>query len=141
MTFLDHLKAQLRRDEGWRNTGYRDTVGKWSIGCGHNVEDGPPIPDSAINIILESDIRYICDQLAIRLPWCLSLDRPRHGVLVNMAFNMGVDGLLGFKDMLSALERGDHITAAAELLDSRYASQVGARAQRLAQQLKEGVWV
>ena len=79
------------------------------------------------------------------LPWSGSLDAARRAVLVNMAFNMGLgvhgqSGLLGFARMLAAVERGDYDRAAAEMMDSRWARQVGPRAHRRARQMQTGEW-
>jgi hypothetical protein len=74
-------------------------------------------------------------------PWFSGLDEARRGVLVNTAFNMGIGGVLGFPKFLVAVSRQEWDVAAAEMLDSAWAHQVGDRAQRLAQQMKSGDWV
>jgi len=57
-----------------------------------------------------------------------------------MAFNLGVAGLLGFKKMIVALKNGNYQLAAKECLDSRYAKEVGARAKRVAETIRTGVF-
>jgi lysozyme len=57
-----------------------------------------------------------------------------------MTFNMGVGRLSGFKNFLAAMAAGDWKTARNEMLDSTWAKQVGARAQRLAIQIDTGAW-
>jgi lysozyme len=64
----------------------------------------------------------------------------RRGVLVNMAYNLGVTGLLSFKKMLSAYKKGAFVEAAQHMLDSKWAKQVGDRAKRLAEQMRSGEW-
>jgi lysozyme len=59
-------------------------------------------------------------------------------VLVEMIFNMGVKGLMSFRRMLAALGRADYQEAAREMLNSRWAEQVGARAVELANIMREG---
>ncbi len=133
------LEAQLRRDEGVVRTAYPDSLGVPTIGVGHNLST--PISDEAIDQILNDDIAATESQLLSVLPWASQLSPARYGALLNMAFNLGVAGLLEFRRMLAALERQDWTTAARELLDSTYARQVGTRADRLARQLETDQWV
>lgn len=135
MTIFD----QLRRDEGFRLKPYRDTVGKLTIGAGRNLDD-KGISATEAYMMLENDVQEVQDALG-RFAWFQALDEARKGVCLNMAFNLGVAGFLGFRKMIQALEVQDWERAAAELLDSKYARQVGQRAQRLARQMREGVWV
>lgn len=138
---MNSIVEQLRRDEGWRDRGYKDSRGRWAIGCGHDIESGPPLTDAAIELILENDLRMITDELARRAPWVLRLSPIRHAALINMAFNIGVSKLLSANPkMCTALQHDAYELAAAELLDGPYKDQVGQRAFRLAEQLRTGVW-
>ena len=129
---------QLRRDEGTRQFPYLDALGKVTIGVGHNLDDKGLTPNQ-IDQILKDDVAEI--DLALQsIPWFSGLDDVRKGVLRNMAFNLGVHGLLGFHDTLGHMERGEWDKAAAAMLQSRWAGQVGARATRLALQLTSGEW-
>jgi lysozyme len=139
MTIYD----QLRRDEGVRATMYRDELGNATVGVGHNLSS--PLSARAIQVMLEDDVDAIDQELQAALLWAKSaLDDARYGALLNLAFNMGVGGvhagLLGFPRMLRAIQAQDWDAAARELLDSRYARQVGDRATRLAEQLRSGSW-
>ena len=141
MTLID----QLRRDEGLRLTPYRDSVGKLTIGFGRNL-DAKGISRGEAEVMLEHDAADAAAEVDGALPWSGSLDDARRAVLVNLCFNVGIGvaasatGLLGFKKMLAAIQTGDYDRAAAELMDSRYATQVGPRAYRLARQLQTGEW-
>src|SRR3990167_9230859 len=121
------IRDCLIRDEGVRLKPYRDSVGKLTIGVGRNLDDKGLTR-------AEADVAH-------RLPWSAQLDEPRRGVLVMLAFNAGIGGLLTFRKMLAAMGRGAWAEAARELLDSDYAQQVGPRAHRLAKQLESGEWV
>ena len=134
MTIYD----QLRRDEDVRDTMYRDELGNATVGVGHNLST--PLSARAIQMILEDDVSAKKIEMDASLPWAASLDDARYGALLNLSFNMGVGGLLGFPRMLRAIQAQDWDVAARELLDSRYARQVGDRATRLAAQLQTGVW-
>ena len=133
------LRDQLVRDEGRRLKPYRDQLGILTIGVGRNLEANGISYDEC-DLMLDNDIARFEAAVRVRLPWSGCLTAPRHAVLVGMAFNMGVGGLLAFRRMLTACEHGDYAEAAREMLDSRWAGQVGDRAQRLAQQMESGEW-
>ena len=135
---LEALKAELTRDEGIGFKPYKDSVGKLSVGVGHNLDD-VPISYRAIMQILEDDILNVMGQLNAHVAWWPSLNDVRQRVLANMAFNLGINGLLAFKQMLMAAQDSDFERAAKEMLDSKWAKQVGARATRLAQMMRTGL--
>lgn len=131
------LLAELKRDEGVRLKPYTDTVGKLTIGVGRNLTD-VGISDDECTALLENDIAKVLAQLDRSLPWWRKIDPVRQRVLVNMAFNMGMTGLLTFKNTLAAVQSGSYAAAAAGMLASKWATQVGARAERLADMMRTG---
>jgi len=131
------ITQELRRDEGERLDMYFDSRGIPTIGIGHNLKD-KPISQRASRVILEDDLTETITDLDKRLNWWRNLSESRQRVLVNMAFNLGIDGLLKFKNTLNAALHGDFKTAAKEMLNSEWATQVGARADRLAKMMEEG---
>lgn len=133
------LKEQLIRDEGLRLKPYRCTSGYLTIGIGRNLDAKGITKEEALEL-LDNDIVAFTTELTNKAPWTKDLHGPRFAALVNLSFNMGVDGLLEFKKMLAAVRAEDWQIAAAELLDSKYAKQVGQRANRLAKQLETGKW-
>lgn len=130
------LLEQLQRHEGLRLKPYRDSVGKWTIGYGRNLDDRGISEDEA-GFMLDNDIDQVVAELE-RMPLYLSLDSVRQVVLANMAFNMGVPTLLEFRRMLGALARGEWNRAADEMLDSKWARQVGDRAVELSELMRTG---
>jgi len=131
------LLAELTRDEGSRSKPYRDTVGKLTVGVGRNLDD-VGISDDEIAYMLNNDVSRVTDALDAALPWWKQLDDVRQRVLANMAFNMGVKGLLGFRNTLAAIAAQEYTGAAAGMLASKWAKQVGARAVRLAYMMEHG---
>jgi lysozyme len=131
------LVADLERDEGVRQFPYVDTVGKLTIGVGRNLTDRGLSPDE-IRYLLQNDIDAAMDDLNRGVPWWDRLDPVRQTVLVNMCFNLGWPRLRGFVRTLAAIRRGDYIDAAAGMRDSLWATQVGARAERLAVLMESG---
>lgn len=151
---LSILRAQLVRDEGVRLSPYIDTTGHLTIGCGRNLDANPITPaelsvigsdcrsgtirlDQAM-LLLNEDIQRTVSGLSGALPWFSVLDDVRQRVLINMAFNMGIHGLLEFKDMLKSARNGSYYVASRHMLASKWARQVGARAQRLAEMMALG---
>ncbi|HZR03635.1 MAG TPA: glycoside hydrolase family protein [Burkholderiales bacterium] len=137
MSYRDIAKSQLRIDEGVRGKPYRDTVGKLTIGVGRNLDDVGLSPDE-IDYLLDNDVTNAEIVARILFPSFNSLSDNRRAAIINMALNLGQERLAGFHDMRAAVERQDWAGAATAMLDSRWAGQVGKRADRLAQMIKEG---
>lgn len=133
------LIAMLERDEGRRPRAYRDSRGIWTVGVGHNLES-TPFSDHVIDVIRDDDIRAIESELLARVPWVESLGGPRYTVVLDMAFNLGVAGLMTFDRFLTALHEGKWEKAADEMRESLWAQQVGQRATRLERQMVRGEW-
>lgn len=131
---LDLLKADLQRDEGTKTRLYWDTAvpPKASIGTGRNLTDDGISPDEAAYLLI-NDINAAIGASAQAFPWLSSCPEPVQRGLTNMIFNMGLPRLLGFKKMLAALQAGLWETAAQEAENSSWATQVGDRANRIAQ--------
>ncbi len=131
------MVSQLRLHEGERLKPYRCTAGKLTIGVGRNLEDrGITREESAM--LLANDIAAEERELLRALPWVAQLDEVRQRVLLDMSFNLGIVGLLGFKNTLATIRAGDYTKAAAMMLDSKWARQVGQRAERLSRMMATG---
>lgn len=141
MTEIGHARliSQLKRDEGRRPRPYQDSRGRWTVGYGHCLETGPPLSETAMEQILEDDIADAETRCA-RWPWFGGLSEARQGVILAMAFNLGLGGLGEFRKMFGAIVMGQWEQAAVEMLDSDWAQQVGARAHRLAEQMRNDRW-
>lgn len=139
---IDNLIDQLRRDEGEVLHAYTDQLGYLTIGVGHLIDrrKGGGISPEISARLLDHDICRTKDELFSKLPWITSLDPIRAAVLINMAFNMGVDGLLEFHNTLAMVKAGNYEAAANGMLNSLWARQVPDRAKRLADQMKTGEW-
>jgi lysozyme len=127
---LQALRDQLAIDEGLRLKPYHDTVGKLTIGVGRNLDD-EGISNAEAMQLLDNDIAGHVADLDRELPWWTRLDDARQLVLANMCFNLGITRLLLFKKMLDHLARGEHEAAAGEMMNSKWANDVGPRATRL----------
>lgn len=137
------LIRQLRGDEGVKPHAYQDHLGFWTIGVGRLVDSRKPgsgLRPSEIDFLLQNDIDDRIEALTRRLPWFQNLDDARRGVLLNMSFQLGVDGLMGFKNTLAMVASGDYMGAARNMMHSKWADQTPARAARMAEQMRTGVW-
>lgn len=140
------LCAELSRDEGRRKDKYCDVKGIETCGIGHNIQSFPlpswwafPLTDAQIDQLYRVDIRQIVSCMDRKLPWWRKLDEVRQHVLLNIAFNVGVNGLVNFKKMLAAAKVGDWKNAKAELLDSEAARLLPQRYVRLAKRIETGI--
>jgi len=126
----EQLVQDLILDEGLKTDPYEDTVGKLTIGVGRNLTDrGITKPEAMF--LLTNDIEIVEAELDARLAWWRDMPDDVQRALANLAFNMGVPTLLNFRKALSALRQRDFDTAADEFLQSRWAGQVGLRARRV----------
>jgi lysozyme len=142
----DLLIADLRVAEGVKNVCYDDATGE-AIGPGSHVVGHPTIgigrrcdqPWSAaiIEFLLDDSIRTTCVALDQAVPWWRTLTDAQQRALVELAFTMGVTGVMRCHRLLLALKSGHGAAAACELLNARWTTQVGeTRANRVADQLK-----
>jgi len=135
---LELIKEQLVRHEGLRLTPYRCTADKLTIGIGRNLDDCG-ISQSEAYIMLINDIMNCEKQLQAKIPDIYNgLDEVRKSVLLNMCFNLGISGLLGFKNTLAFVKAGDWERAANNMLVSKWAKQVGRRAIELSELMRKG---
>lgn len=131
---IERLRNQLAVDEGCKATAYKDTKEIWTIGIGHNLNE--PIPQEAINIIFEHDIRHAIDDCIRMFPNWYSLPELKQEVICNMMFNMGYGTLSKFKRFRAAIEKMDWQEAAKEMVDSAWYTDVKDRAKRLVEIMK-----
>lgn len=135
-----HIAPHLRREEGFRSYAYKDHLGFWTIGFGRLIDHrkGGGITWEEGDYLLSNDITSREVALAHAIPWYNDLDPVRQAVLLSMAYQMGIDGLLGFKNTLARVSSGDYAGAAEGMLHSRWALQTPARADRLSHAMRTG---
>jgi len=135
---LERIKEQLVRHEGLRLKPYRCTAGKLTIGIGRNLDDCG-ISQTEAYVLLENDIQNCEKQLLDEISEIYNaLDEVRKSVLLNMCFNLGIGGLLGFNNTLAFIAAGDWERAANGMLASKWAKQVGRRAIELSELMRKG---
>lgn len=123
------------KHEGFRERMYTDSVGVPTIGYGFNLEQVKlprPVADLWLSFLIEEHQNELK-----KYHWYNKLDPVRQGVLLDMHYNLGDERFRGFKKMISALEHQKYDEAAREMLDSKWAEQVGRRAETLAEKMRE----
>jgi lysozyme len=128
---------QLVRHEGLRLKPYADTVGKITIGVGRNLTDNGISELEAEGLCIR-DMADVDNDLDRNIAWWREMTPDRQMVFVDMCFNLGWPRFSRFRFMLASAEEGDYATAAAEMLNSRWAQQVGTRAEVLATMMRNG---
>ena len=145
------MRPQLVLHEGLYLKPYNCPAGALTIGVGYNIDaHGPPFGMNLAEImqkgitkeqamsLLDKQINGFAYQLDYSLPWWREQDEVRMRVLLDMAFNMGISGLLTFRNTLKSVERGDYENAAIGMSKSKWARQVKTRATRLIEMMRTG---
>lgn len=132
------LKNDLLHDEGFVSTAYQDHLGYWTIGIGRLVDKrrGGGITLDEAMYLLDNDINRKLEALESRWPRYKELSEVRQRAVLNMCFQLGVDGFMKFKKAITAMEIGNYERAALELLDSKWAKQTPSRAKRICAMIK-----
>ena len=131
-----NVVESIKKHEGWRSKMYEDSVGVKTIGYGFNLEENE-LPKPVGELWLSIKIHQHEDELK-RLHWYNKLDQTRQDVLLDMHYNLGDSRFRQFKKMIKALENEKYDRAADEMLDSKWARQVGSRAEELADKMRSG---
>jgi len=134
------LIEELKRDEGVIPHAYQDSLGYWTIGVGRLIDKrkGGKLTTEEIEYLLMNDIDEKVADLDKHIPWWRGLSPVRQRVMINMCFNLGIGGLLKFKNTLAMIKSGNYEGAARGMLNSLWAKQVGKRANRLSDMMRNG---
>ena len=142
---IDKLREQLKIDEGVKYEIYLDHLGYPTFGIGHLITEadeehgkpvGTPITEERVNSVFDKDVEIYVSEAKKVFPNLTELPSEAQEVIVNMTFNMGAPRLSKFKKFIAAVEARNWDTASVEMMDSRWAKQVGNRAIRLRDRIK-----
>lgn len=150
---MNNVRDLIELHEGRRGVPYDCSAGKLTVGVGHNIEDNGlagkyaadllrngKLSDDLIDSLLDNDIRIATEELYAKWPWMKELDKVRKAVFVDMCFNMGISILSEFKNTLLKAHVGHFESCSLEMLDSKWANQVGIRAITLSKMIETGEW-
>jgi len=135
---IDGVIENLQREEGFRQYPYRCTANKLTIGYGRCIQEGAGLGISRdeAEMLLRNDVDRTVAEVIATYPWIKDLADDAQAVLIELGFQLGGPRLAGFARMIEGLRRKDYDWAANELIDSRFAIQCPARADRLANRLR-----
>lgn len=134
------LIKELERDEGRVLNAYQDHLGYWTIGIGRLIDKrkGGGISDEEADYLKKNDILKVQKQLDDKLSWWRKLDPVRQRAIQNMCFQLGIGGLLGFKNSLAYIESGNWVKAGSNLRQSLWYKQTKNRAERVIRMFETG---
>lgn len=132
------VRDQIKAHEGLVLHAYEDHLGYWTIGYGRLIDKrrGGGITEAEAEFLLTNDINRVVTELEERCAFFHKLPEDCQHALINMGFQLGINGLMGFKNMLDALSQSDFERAADEALDSRWAEQTPGRAAEVASMIR-----
>ena len=148
------VSKRLIEHEGLVLTPYKCPAGKITIGVGRNIEDNPlsdkekralgdyqhGITKNGALMLLRNDVEKCLKDLK-KLECWRGLDIERQYAMLDMCFQLGFNGLCKFKNMLYCMKLKDYKSASFHCLDSNYAKQTPKRAKKIANLIKEGIWI
>ena len=136
---LETLKATIKKAEGYSAELYTDTVGVTTIGYGRAIGRVGISRDEA-ELMFANDVGRVLRGLDMALPWWRTLDEVRQAALCEMAYQLGLNGVMNFRKMRTALREGEYDRAADEALDSKWHAQTPKRCERVARMFRTGEW-
>ena len=143
---VDKLREQLKIDEGCVNEIYTDHLGYPTFGIGHLIVESDPengkavgtaVSDDRVDAAFDADVKVVLSECKVLYPDFDDLPEEAQQIIANMMFNLGRPRLSKFVGMKRGVDTKDWNTAADEMVDSRWYRQVGARAERLVNRMRE----
>jgi len=142
---INKLREQLKIDEGVKYEVYDDHLGYKTFGIGHLIKStdeeygvpvGTPVSEERVNSVFDKDVITYIEEATKVFGNLEEMPGEAQQVIVNMCFNMGAPRLSQFKKFIRAIHDEEWSTASIEMLDSKWANQVGERANRLSDRIK-----
>lgn len=134
---MEEMIEHIKESEGYERFVYKCPAGVLTVGYGRNLESNG-ISEEEAEFLLMNDIKKVIADLDLFLPWWSLMSEKRQMVLIDMGFNLGITRLNKFTKTLTEMQQGNYIKAADMMLQSKWASQVGDRAKKLAQWMRNG---
>ena len=139
---MSNLIEMLKRHEGVRSHVYLCSAGYETIGVGRNIADsGLGLSDDEVEYLLNNDIERVRQELTDSYFWFPALNEARQDAMIDICFNLGLTRLRGFVNAIEAMSREQFDVAADEFMDSRWATQVGNRANEITEMIRVGEYV
>ena len=136
---MNKLIEQLKIHEGFRSNVYTCSGGKKTVGYGRNLQD-IGISEEEAEMLLKNDIYEATNQLLNAFPFMATFSDVRISAMINFTFNVGIGTVRKFSNTIEYLKNEDWEAAADEMMDSKWAEQVGDRAIQITEQIRTGKW-
>ena len=134
---MEKLVEAIKESEGFVPTVYKCTAGYDTIGYGFAVKD-LYIDEDIAEMILYRKLALLAERVCDKFPFVKDLPQEAQDVVYEMCYQLGVVGFSKFKKTIQFLRLGSYKSAAAEMLDSRWArEQTPQRAKKLSNIIKE----
>ena len=137
---MNKLIEQLKIHEGFRSNVYTCSGGKKTVGYGRNLQD-IGISEEEAEMLLKNDIYEATNQLLNAFPFMATFSDVRISAMINFTFNVGIGTVRKFSNTIEYLKNEDWEAAADEMMDSKWAEQVGDRAIQITEQIRTGRWL
>ena len=143
---VEQLREQLKIDEGCVYKIYTDHLGYPTFGIGHLIIEsdpengqavGTPVSNDRVDAAFDGDVEVVLSECKVLYPDFEDLPEEAQQIIANMMFNLGRPRLSKFVGMKRGVDAKDWNSAADEMVDSRWYRQVGARAERLVNRMRE----
>ena len=143
---VEQLREQLKIDEGCVYKIYTDHLGYPTFGIGHLIIEsdpengqavGTPVSNDRVDAAFDGDVEVVLSECKVLYPDFEDLPEEAQQIIANMMFNLGRPRLSKFVGMKRGVDEIDWNSAADEMVDSRWYRQVGARAERLVNRMRE----
>lgn len=139
MSMLDDFKLDLRKYEGVKAYPYDDATGQVigkgnliegniTIGVGRDLNKNP-LTDDEIEYLLSNDTRKIFADCHNNFTWFRGLTYLQERGIMNMVYQLGLEGFKQFHDLIAAMDRGDYVAAKRAGMNSAWFKQTPDRAQ------------
>jgi lysozyme len=136
---MNKLIEQLKIHEGFRSNVYTCSGGKKTVGYGRNLQD-IGISEEEAEMLLKNDIYEATNQLLNAFPFMATFSDVRISAMINFTFNVGIGTVRKFSNTIEYLKNEDWEAAADEMMDSKWAEQVGNRAIQITEQIRTSKW-
>ena len=139
---IEKIKDEIKKEEGYRNTVYKDHLGFATIGYGHlvkpsdNFKDGVRYDHKKLNKVFDYDFQ-ISYQDSMDLCKDLDIVDEAKEIIIHMCFQLGKPKTTKFKKMFEALRNKDYIEAGLQMESSLWYKQTPNRVMRLSEKMKK----
>tara|TARA_R100000234_G_C4943808_1_gene154130 strand:- start:238 stop:657 length:420 start_codon:yes stop_codon:yes gene_type:complete len=133
---MSKLIVNIKKNEGYISTVYKDSLGIDTIGYGFAIKD-LNLEEDICDLILERKVAKLVFEVEKRFPWYCDMPIIIKDVVIEMCYQMGVNGFSKFKKTIKHLSNRDFAEASVEMLDSKWAIQTPGRAKQLSERVRE----